>query len=92
MTRAKDCLFVCGYSGEKIFPNTWLQLVKNALKPHAVAIKGPAEDIAAWRYCITPSSLAPINQELPHIARQTPPSLPAFFLIKFQKNQLYPNR
>ncbi|WP_019219233.1 double-strand break repair helicase AddA [Bartonella florencae] len=82
MTRAEDRLFVCGYSGEKTSPHTWLQLVKNALKPHAVAIKGPAEDIAAWRYCITSSSSASINQELPHTACQTPPSLPTFFSHK----------
>ncbi|WP_273756192.1 double-strand break repair helicase AddA [Bartonella sp. MM73XJBT] len=78
MTRAEDRLFVCGYRGEKTSPQTWLQLVKNALKPHAVAIEGPAKDIEAWRYCITPSSPS-INQERPCAECQTLPSLPAFF-------------
>ncbi|GAA4658412.1 double-strand break repair helicase AddA [Bartonella pachyuromydis] len=82
MTRAEDRLFVCGYSGEKTSPHTWLQLVKNALKPHAVAIKGPAEDIEAWRYCITPSSSPSTNQEIPCTERQVLPSLPAFFSHK----------
>ncbi|WP_019220924.1 double-strand break repair helicase AddA [Bartonella senegalensis] len=82
MTRAEDQLIVCGYSGEKIYPHTWLELVKNALKPHAVAIKGPAEDIAAWRYCITTSPSTPIKQEVPCAECQTPASLPAFFSHK----------
>ncbi|WP_208435518.1 double-strand break repair helicase AddA [Bartonella phoceensis] len=81
MTRAEDRLFVCGYSSERTSSHTWLQLIKKALKPHAVAIKGPVEDIEAWRYCITSSS-SPINQEISCAACQTFQSLPAFFSHK----------
>ncbi|UJM32456.1 double-strand break repair helicase AddA [Bartonella henselae] len=90
MTRAEDRLFVCGYSGEKTSPHTWLQLVKNALKPHAVVIDGPAKDIAAWRYCITASSYAPIKQELPCAEYQTLPSLPTFFSHKVPEEPALP--
>ncbi|UTO28423.1 double-strand break repair helicase AddA [Bartonella harrusi] len=82
MTRAEDRLFVCGYKNEKAASGTWLQLVTKALKPHAVPIKGPAEDIAAWRYCITPASHAIINQEGLHANNQTLPPLPDFFFHK----------
>ncbi|WP_455466102.1 double-strand break repair helicase AddA [Bartonella sp. B39] len=82
MTRAEDRLFVCGYKSERTFSDTWLQLVKKALKPHAVAIKGPAEDIAAWRYCITPHISTPINQEVHYANNQTLPPLPDFFSRK----------
>ncbi|MBB5073766.1 ATP-dependent helicase/nuclease subunit A [Bartonella callosciuri] len=90
MTRAEDRLFVCGYSGEKSPSNTWLKLVKKALEPHAVAIKGPAEDIAAWRYCITPSSSAPINQKVSCAECQTLPSLPEFFSHKIPAEPALP--
>ncbi|AQX28620.1 DNA helicase/exodeoxyribonuclease V, subunit A [Bartonella sp. JB15] len=79
MTRAEDRLIICGYSNQKKNSNTWLQLVKKALKPHAVSIKGPAEDIAAWRYCITSSCSTPMYQEIPCEAHQVFPPLPAFF-------------
>ncbi|VEJ44623.1 double-strand break repair helicase AddA [Bartonella vinsonii] len=81
MTRAEDRLFICGYKREKSPSHTWLQLVKKALEPHAVPIKGPAEDIAAWRYCITPSS-APINQEVSCTDSLALPPLPDFFFHK----------
>ncbi|OPB32405.1 double-strand break repair helicase AddA [Bartonella sp. AR 15-3] len=79
MTRAEDRLIICGYSNQKETPNTWLQLVKKALKPHAVPIKGPAEDIAAWRYCITSSCSTPTYKEMPCETHQAFPPLPAFF-------------
>ncbi|WP_142416164.1 double-strand break repair helicase AddA [Bartonella massiliensis] len=82
MTRAEDRLFVCGYKSQKSSSDTWLQLVKKALEPHAVAIKGSAEDIVAWRYCITPSSTASINQEIPFSESQDLAPLPAFFFHK----------
>ncbi|WP_336293746.1 double-strand break repair helicase AddA [Bartonella sp. CB169] len=85
MTRAEDRLFICGYSGARIFPHTWLQLVKKALTPHAVLIENSAEDIAAWRYCITPSSNIPINKEETCACvdrNQTFPPLPDFFSHK----------
>lgn len=90
MTRAEDRLFVCGYSGERNNPHTWLQLVKKALKPHAVPIKGPAEDIAAWRYCITDSSSASINQEASRSECQTLPPLPDFFSHKVPAEPILP--
>ncbi|WP_438721635.1 double-strand break repair helicase AddA [Bartonella rochalimae] len=79
MTRAEDRLIICGYTNQKETPNTWLQLVKKALKPHAVPIKGPAEDITAWRYCITSSCPAPVYQEISCETHQIFPPLPAFF-------------
>lgn len=91
MTRAEDRLFICGYKGKKTPSDTWLQLVKNALEPHAVAIKGPTEDISAWRYCITSSSAAPINQEVAFAESQDLPPLPTFSLIKYQQNQCSQN-
>lgn len=81
MTRAEDRLFICGYKSQKSSSHTWLQLVKNALEPHAVPIKGPAEDIAAWRYSITVSS-APINQEASCANSLALPPLPDFFFHK----------
>ncbi|MET3559528.1 ATP-dependent helicase/nuclease subunit A [Bartonella japonica] len=90
MTRAEDRLFICGYSGKKIFSDTWLQLVKKALTPHMVAIKGPAEDIAAWRYCITPSSSMPIDQEISCAKDQILPPLPDFFSRKVPEEQALP--
>ncbi|MCZ2157787.1 double-strand break repair helicase AddA [Bartonella sp. 220] len=81
MTRAEDRLFICGYKSEKSSSHTWLQLVKKALEPHAVPIKGPAEDIAAWRYCITSSS-APINQEVSCTDSLVLLPLPDFFFHK----------
>lgn len=78
MTRAEDRLIVCGYSSQKENSNTWLKLVKKALHPHSVTIKGPTEDIAAWRYSITNSS-NPINKEILDEDKQTFPPLPAFF-------------
>ncbi|EJF98191.1 double-strand break repair helicase AddA [Bartonella vinsonii subsp. arupensis Pm136co] len=81
MTRAEDRLFICGYKSEKSSSHTWLQLVKKALEPHAVPIKGPTEDIAAWRYCITPSS-APINQEVSYADSLAFSPLPDFFFHK----------
>lgn len=89
MTRAEDRLFVCGYRGKKTPPHTWLQLVKKALEPHAVVIKGPAEDIAAWRYCITSSS-ASINQEVSCAESQALPPLPAFFSHKVPTEPVLP--
>lgn len=90
MTRAEDRLFICGYSGKKIFSDTWLQLVKKALKPHMVPIKGPAEDIAAWRYCITPSSSAPIDQEVSCAECPKLPPLPDFFSHKVPAEPVLP--
>ncbi|MBX4335297.1 double-strand break repair helicase AddA [Bartonella raoultii] len=90
MTRAEDRLFICGYSSEQTSSHTWLQLVKEALMPHAVAINNPEEDIAAWRYCITPFSCAPINKELPSTEHQTLPPLPAFFSHKVSEEPLLP--
>ncbi|WP_139412617.1 double-strand break repair helicase AddA [Bartonella mastomydis] len=90
MTRAEDRLFVCGYKGEKTLSDTWLQLVKKALEPHAVAIKGPTEDIAAWRYCITSSSTVPINQEVAFAESQALPPLPAFYSHKVPTEQVLP--
>ncbi|WP_455476075.1 double-strand break repair helicase AddA [Bartonella sp. B17] len=83
MTRAEDRLFICGYSGARTSPNTWLQLVKKALTPHAVPLESSTEDIAVWRYCITPSSTIPINQETSCANKnQILPSLPNFFSHK----------
>ncbi|WP_455477062.1 double-strand break repair helicase AddA [Bartonella sp. B41] len=92
MTRAEDRLFVCGYSNAKIPPNTWLQLIKKALEPHAIPIKGPAKDIEAWRYCITPSSSIQINQETSYTndKNQTLPPLPNFFYNKAPKEPILP--
>ncbi|GAA5104473.1 double-strand break repair helicase AddA [Bartonella jaculi] len=90
MTRAEDRLFICGYSSERALSNTWHQLVKKALKPHAVAIKGPAEDIAAWRYCITPHTSTSINQEESQANNQTFPPLPDFFSHKVPAEQTLP--
>ncbi|EJF85135.1 double-strand break repair helicase AddA [Candidatus Bartonella washoeensis] len=90
MTRAEDRLFICGYNGEKTSSDTWLQLVKKALKPHAVPIKGPAEDIAAWRFHITPSSSTPINQEASYIECPTFPPLPDFFSHKLPEEPALP--
>ncbi|AQX20588.1 double-strand break repair helicase AddA [Bartonella sp. WD16.2] len=78
MTRAEDRLIVCGYSNQKENSNTWLKLVKKALQPHSVTIKGPTEDIAAWRYSITSSSTL-TNKEILDEDKQTLPPLPAFF-------------
>ncbi|WP_455480762.1 double-strand break repair helicase AddA [Bartonella sp. B12(2025)] len=83
MTRAEDRLFICGYNGIRTSPNTWIQLVKKALTPHAIPIEDSAEDITAWRYCITPSSSTPINQETTCTDKsQTLPPLPDFFSHK----------
>ncbi|WP_455474165.1 double-strand break repair helicase AddA [Bartonella sp. B30(2025)] len=83
MTRAEDRLFICGYKGARTPPNTWLELVKKALTPHAVLLENSTEDIAAWRYCITPSSTIPINQETSCASKnQTLPPLPDFFSHK----------
>ncbi|WP_175868363.1 double-strand break repair helicase AddA [Bartonella gabonensis] len=90
MTRAEDRLFVCGYKGKKTFSDTWLQLVKKALEPHAVSIKGPAEDIAAWRYCITPPSAVSINQEVAFAKSQDLPPLPAFYSHKVPTEPVLP--
>lgn len=90
MTRAEDRLFICGYKGKKTPSDTWLQLVKNALEPHAVAIKGPTEDISAWRYCITSSSAAPINQEVAFAESQDLPPLPTFFSHKVSAEPVLP--
>ncbi|WP_375705758.1 double-strand break repair helicase AddA [Bartonella sp. AA2SXKL] len=90
MTRAEDRLFVCGYKGPKTPSHTWLQLVKRALEPHAVAIKGPAEDIAAWRYCITPPSSTSINQKISSVECQTLPPLPDFFSHKVPAEPVLP--
>ncbi|WP_455477796.1 double-strand break repair helicase AddA [Bartonella sp. B10] len=79
MTRAEDRLFICGYSNERTSSHTWLPLVKKALKPYAVSIQGPSEDIAAWRYCITPYAATLINQKETCTEMQIPPSLPNFF-------------
>lgn len=89
MTRAEDRLFICGYKGKKTPSHTWLQLVKKALEPHAVAIKGPAEDIAAWRYCVTSSSVS-INQEVFCTESQALPSLPDFFSHKVPAEPILP--
>ncbi|WP_455479431.1 double-strand break repair helicase AddA [Bartonella sp. B23] len=90
MTRAEDRLFVCGYKSERTFSDTWLQLIKKALKPHAVVIKGPAEDIAAWRYCITPHTSTLINQEVPCAHNKTLPPLPDFFSYKVSEEPTLP--
>ncbi|WP_336278706.1 double-strand break repair helicase AddA [Bartonella sp. CB175] len=82
MTRAEDRLFICGYSGARSPYNTWLQLVKKALKPHAISIKSPVKDIVAWRYCITPSSFTPLDKEVLRTDSQTLPPLPDFFRNK----------
>ncbi|WP_375638879.1 double-strand break repair helicase AddA [Bartonella sp. MF74HXZ] len=90
MTRAEDRLFICGYKGQKTPSHTWLQLVKKALEPHALAIKDSAEDIAAWRYCITPPSSASINPKVPCAECQTLPPLPAFFSHKVPEEPVLP--
>ncbi|WP_375655565.1 double-strand break repair helicase AddA [Bartonella sp. MR63HLJHH] len=90
MTRAEDRLFICGYKGQKTQSHTWLQLVKKALEPHALAIKDSAEDIAAWRYCITPPSSASINPKVPCAECQTLPPLPAFFSHKVPEEPVLP--
>ncbi|WP_375658424.1 double-strand break repair helicase AddA [Bartonella sp. MR30HLJHH] len=90
MTRAEDRLFICGYKGQKTPSHTWLQLVKKALEPHALAIKDSAEDIAAWRYCITPPSSASINPKVPCAECQTLPPLPAFFSHKIPEEPVLP--
>ncbi|WP_375703182.1 double-strand break repair helicase AddA [Bartonella sp. AD13SXNS] len=90
MTRAEDRLFICGYKSQKTPSHTWLQLVKKALEPHAVAIKGPAEDIAAWRYCITPPSSTSIIPEIACSECQTLPPLPAFFSHKVPAEPILP--
>ncbi|WP_375673055.1 double-strand break repair helicase AddA [Bartonella sp. TS82HLJMH] len=90
MTRAEDRLFICGYKGPKTPSHTWLQLVKKALEPHALAIKDSSEDIAAWRYCITPASSASINQKNSSAECQTLPLLPAFFSHKVPAEPVLP--
>ncbi|WP_375656350.1 double-strand break repair helicase AddA [Bartonella sp. CM120XJJH] len=90
MTRAEDRLFICGYKGQKTQSHTWLQLVKKALEPHALVIKDSAEDIAAWRFCITPPSSASINQEAPRAECETLPPLPAFFSHKVPEEPVLP--
>ncbi|WP_375619209.1 double-strand break repair helicase AddA [Bartonella sp. TS25HLJMH] len=90
MTRAEDRLFICGYKGQKTPSHTWLQLVKKALEPHALAIKDSSEDIAAWRYCITPASSASINQKISSAECQTLPLLPAFFSHKVPAEPVLP--
>ncbi|WP_375668845.1 double-strand break repair helicase AddA [Bartonella sp. MR168JLCBS] len=90
MTRAEDRLFICGYKGQKTQSHTWLQLVKKALEPHALAIKDSAEDIAAWRYCITSPSSASINPKVPCAECQTLPPLPAFFSHKVPEEPVLP--
>ncbi|WP_396584062.1 double-strand break repair helicase AddA [Bartonella grahamii] len=90
MTRAEDRLFICGYKGQKTPSHTWLQLVKKALEPHALAIKDSAEDIAAWRFCITPPSSASINPKVPCAECQTLPPLPAFFSHKVPEEPVLP--
>ncbi|WP_375648843.1 double-strand break repair helicase AddA [Bartonella sp. OT172YNZD] len=90
MTRAEDRLFICGYKGQKTPSHTWLQLVKKALEPHALAIKGSGEDIAAWRYCITPPFSASINPKVPCAECQTLPPLPAFFSHKVPEEPVLP--
>ncbi|WP_332065253.1 double-strand break repair helicase AddA [Bartonella sp. CB189] len=90
MTRAEDRLFICGYNGTRIPERTWLQLVKKALKPHVVSIKGPAEDISAWRYCITPSSPVSINQEVTPTDNSTFLPLPDFFHHKIPAEPTLP--
>ncbi|WP_375670142.1 double-strand break repair helicase AddA [Bartonella sp. PS7NMGDW] len=90
MTRAEDRLFICGYKGQKTPSHTWLQLVKKALEPHALAIKDSAEDIAAWRYCITPPSSASINPKVLCAECQTLPPLPAFFSHKVPEEPVLP--
>ncbi|MBA9082914.1 ATP-dependent helicase/nuclease subunit A [Bartonella chomelii] len=89
MTRAEDRLIVCGYSGQQENPNTWLKLVKKALQPHTVAIKDPTEDVAVWRYSITPSS-TPINKEILDEGNQTLPPLPDFFHHKMPSEPALP--
>ncbi|WP_019223083.1 double-strand break repair helicase AddA [Bartonella rattaustraliani] len=91
MTRAEDRLFICGYSSARTSSHTWLQLIKKALEPHMVTIQGPAEDITAWRYCITPSSSAPIEQEISCTEHQTLPPLPEFFSHKVPAEPVLPN-
>ncbi|WP_375637252.1 MULTISPECIES: double-strand break repair helicase AddA [unclassified Bartonella] len=90
MTRAEDRLFICGYKGPKTPSHTWLQLVKKALEPHALAIKDSSEDIAALRYCITPASSASINSKVPCAECQTLPPLPAFFSHKIPEEPVLP--
>ncbi|WP_375641306.1 double-strand break repair helicase AddA [Bartonella sp. CM100XJJH] len=90
MTRAEDRLFICGYKGQKTQSHTWLQLVKKALEPHALVIKDSAEDITAWRFCITPPSSASINQEAPRAECETLPPLPAFFSHKVPEEPVLP--
>ncbi|ABM44610.1 double-strand break repair helicase AddA [Bartonella bacilliformis] len=90
MTRAEDRLIICGYSQKREVPNTWLHLVKNALKPYAVPTKGPADDIAAWRYSITPSTSFPIDQKILGEASQEFPPLPAFFHHKIPAESALP--
>ncbi|WP_375645385.1 double-strand break repair helicase AddA [Bartonella sp. AA56HLJMS] len=90
MTRAEDRLFICGYKGPKTPSHTWLQLVKKALEPHALAIKDSSEDIAAWRYCITPASSTSINQKISSVECQTLPPLPDFFSHKVPAEPVLP--
>ncbi|ACS50418.1 double-strand break repair helicase AddA [Bartonella grahamii as4aup] len=90
MTRAEDRLFICGYKGQKTQSHTWLQLVKKALEPHALAIKDSVEDIAAWRFCITPPSSVSINPKVPCAECQTLPPLPAFFSHKVPEEPVLP--
>ncbi|MBB4075908.1 ATP-dependent helicase/nuclease subunit A [Bartonella fuyuanensis] len=90
MTRAEDRLFICGYKSQKTSSQTWLQLVKRALEPHVVAVKGPAEDITAWRYCITAPSSGSINQKTSSAEYQTLPPLPAFFFHKIPAEPVLP--
>ncbi|MCZ2327953.1 double-strand break repair helicase AddA [Bartonella sp. F02] len=79
MTRAEDRLIVCGYKNKKENPDTWLELVKKALTPHAVAIQTSEDDIAAWHYSITPSSSPSIDEQINCEISQSFPPLPAFF-------------
>ncbi|WP_208439351.1 double-strand break repair helicase AddA [Bartonella grahamii] len=90
MTRAEDRLFICGYKGQKTQSHTWLQLVKKALEPHALAIKDSVEDIAAWRFCITPPPSVSINPKVPCAECQTLPPLPAFFSHKVPEEPVLP--
>ncbi|EJF85427.1 double-strand break repair helicase AddA [Bartonella rattimassiliensis] len=90
MTRAEDRLFICGYKSQKAPSHTWLQLVKKALKSHAVAIKGPAEDIAAWRYCITSPFSVSTNPKKSSTECQILPPLPAFFSHKVSAEPVLP--
>ena len=69
MTRAEDRLIVCGYHGQKPpQPDTWLDLVRDALLPHAVEIPGPADRPAAHRYRVTDGSAVkePADRETLH--------------------------